>query len=48
MGRSKRKVWWTLSYKAKITCNEIWKLQDATELHNETTYQGDEKNDKIA
>ena len=44
----KGKVWWTFSYKAEKTCNEIWKLQDMTEPYNETTSQGDEKNDKRA
>ena len=44
----KGKVWWTFNYKARRTCNEIQKLQDATEPYNETTSQGDEKNDKKA
>ena len=42
----KEKVWWTFSYKAERICNEIQKLQDTTKPYNETTSQGDEKNDK--
>ena len=30
------------------TCNENWKLQDTTKPYNETTSQGNEKNDKRA
>ena len=48
MGSSKGDVWWTCSYKAKGTCNEIWKLQNVIKPYNETTSQGDEKNDKRA
>ena len=33
---------------AERTCNEIWKLQDVIKPYNETTSQGDEKNDKRA
>ena len=44
----KRKVWCTFSYEAEITYNETWKLQDVIEPYNETTSQGDEKNDKKA